>query len=322
MINFLLAAAFFLSVSGSSAAMDGKSAVVNPVEAGTVQWSRDIENAYSQSASSGKPLMVLFQEIPGCIGCRTFGQEVLSHPLLAEAIESEFHPVLVYNNRPATPDDEIRIRFTEPAWNYQVIRFFDKNGKDIIPRRDRIWTLAGVAKRMMLALEASSRTVPYYLLALALESETDQHATAGFAMACFWTGEYLLGKIPGVIATEAGWYDNREITLVTYHRRTLPLDQLIAEARTMKCAQRVYLPFKYQGSRSFTDIFLFDRKKYLKASADDQKKQLRDRLPRVFGDMTVSPMQLTKVNSAVPDSIKEALKWLAPSQLRRLNIQK
>ena len=71
----------------------------NPVEVGLVRWGRDLDAALKRSAETGRPVLVLFQEIPGCAGCRAFGQNVLTSPLLVEAIEDEFLPVLVYNNR-------------------------------------------------------------------------------------------------------------------------------------------------------------------------------------------------------------------------------
>ena len=37
----------------------------NPVEVGHVNWGRDFEAALAMSAQSGKPVLVLFQEVPG-----------------------------------------------------------------------------------------------------------------------------------------------------------------------------------------------------------------------------------------------------------------
>ena len=63
-----------------------------PIEAGKVNWGRDLDAALASSQQTGKPLFALFQEIPGCAGCQQFGRDVLSNPLLVEAIESEFTP--------------------------------------------------------------------------------------------------------------------------------------------------------------------------------------------------------------------------------------
>ncbi len=82
-------------------------------------------------------------------------------------MENDFHPVLVYNNRPNTKDSELLRRYGEPSWNYQVIRFLDHTGKDIIPRKDGVWTVRGVAERMVEALSAAKRPVPNQVQELA-----------------------------------------------------------------------------------------------------------------------------------------------------------
>ena len=51
-------------------------------------------------------------------------------------------------------------RFKEPAWNYQVVRFLDAEAKDIIPRKDRVWTIEALAMRMVEALEKHGRKTP------------------------------------------------------------------------------------------------------------------------------------------------------------------
>ena len=151
-------------------ASDGKSAD-NPIEVGDVQWGRDLDNALKNSFGTGKPVLVLLQEIPGCSGVRKFGREVLTDPSLVRAIENEFYPVLVYNNRKGGMDEQLLNRFNEPAWNYQVIRFLDAEGRDIIPRKDRIWTIGGVASRMIEALMAANRPTPQYLRVLTQDQQ-------------------------------------------------------------------------------------------------------------------------------------------------------
>ena len=131
-----------------------------PVEVGTVRWHRDFDAALAASGRSQKPVFVLFQEVPGCAGCQSFGKKVLSNPLLVEAIESEFIPVVVYNNRSDGKDQELLKRYNEPAWNYQVVRFLDGNGTDIIPRKDRVWSTPALATRMAAALRKANRPVP------------------------------------------------------------------------------------------------------------------------------------------------------------------
>lgn len=74
-------------------------------------------------------------------------------------IEREFVPVLVRNNVPGK-EAEIRKRYKEPAWNYQVVRFLDAKGGDLIPRKDKVWDTKALAIRMKEALVAAGKKVP------------------------------------------------------------------------------------------------------------------------------------------------------------------
>lgn len=289
----------------------------NPIEVGDVDWGRDFKGALKTSRESGKPIFLLFQEVPGCIGCQNFGQHVLTHPLLVEAIEDLFIPVLVYNNRFGGKDAEILELFGEPSWNFQVIRFIDGSGKDIIPRKDKIWSVSKVAARMIRVLEAVGEEIPLYLQTVALETDVDRLGLVGFSMACFWVGEYKLGKIDGVVSTEAGWYDHREVTLVRYHKEIINLSQLVEHAAKERCAQAVYLTEEVQLDRSRFPVKGLDLKEYRTAAEDDQKKQLQGWLQRQQG-LQLTQMQLMKLNALIPDNIQNALKWISPRQLQQV----
>jgi Thioredoxin-like len=49
-------------------------------ELGGVAWLRDYDRALALAAEQGKPILLLFQEVPGCSTCVRFGQDVLTHP--------------------------------------------------------------------------------------------------------------------------------------------------------------------------------------------------------------------------------------------------
>ncbi len=283
----------------------------NPIEVGTVKWNRDLDAAFASSKSTGKPVFLLFQEVPGCAGCQKFGREVLSQPLLVEAIEQEFIPVVVYNNRSSGQDHELLKRFNEPAWNYQVIRFLNGDGKDIVKRKDGVWSVDGVAARMIETLEKHKRPVPKYLRTIRSVYDRASHDQAAFAMHCFWTGEYRLGGIDGVIATEAGWLDGREVTLVRFDKNRLSLTSLAKQAAQVKCADKVYT--RDGASLAGLTGGTLDST-YRAASASDQKRQL-SRWSKITEAPNINPMQLTKINSLAPKDIKLALQWLSPRQL-------
>jgi hypothetical protein len=44
---------------------DGGTASPNPVELGAVRWGRDLDAALASSTRTEKPVLALFQEIPG-----------------------------------------------------------------------------------------------------------------------------------------------------------------------------------------------------------------------------------------------------------------
>ena len=106
---------------------------------------------------------------------------MLSHPLLVDAIENEFLPVATFNNVKGR-ELEILKRYKEPTWNNPVVRFLKPDGTDIIPRKDRVWGVPGIAARTMRALEESKREVPEYLRLLVLENKRSKAKKATFAM--------------------------------------------------------------------------------------------------------------------------------------------
>ena len=255
------------------------------IEVGTVEWRRDLDGAIKKSQRTGKPVFAFFQEVPGCAGCQEFGSTVMSYPPIVEAVEHEFLPVLIYNNRKGK-DAKILERYEEPAWNYQVIHFLDGDGKDLIPRKDKVWTREALSLRMIEALEA-------------YESDLEKQETVAFAQSCFWAGEVALGQVTGVIATEAGWIDGKEVTLVRYRPDLVPLETLIAQAERAGVSDEIY--------RSPDDA-------YRRADEADQKRQISD---SVFSRIELSEMQRTKINAWATVDMQQALAWLTPAQLEQ-----
>lgn len=262
-----------------------------PIEVGNVEWGRNLDAALAASMASGKPIFALFQEVPGCAGCRQFGLDVLSNPLLVEAIETEFTPLLIHNNKGGA-DAEVLRRFGEPAWNYQVVRFLDGEARDIIPRRDQVWDTHGIAQRMIETLSKVTRPVPAYLRLLAAE-QSPRLKQAVFSMPCFWTGEMSLGQIDGVITTEAGFAGGREVTLVRYDPEVVSLADLTAFAETKDCQHTVTVSA------------------YHSAPDSDQKKQISGTVLEKLG---MSAAQLTKVNAWLRVDQQKALSFLSPKQ--------
>ncbi len=94
---------------------------------------------------------------------------MLSHPLIVDAAEASFVPVCIFNNTEGDRDAEVRVSFEEPSWNNPVVRFIDPERKDLIARNGRDWTVSGMVRRMVQALEVSDQPLPGYLLLLEAE---------------------------------------------------------------------------------------------------------------------------------------------------------
>ncbi|MCR9098025.1 MAG: thioredoxin family protein [bacterium] len=210
-----------------------------PAELGEVAWLRNYDEAARSSADSGKPVFLLFQEVPGCATCVNFGGEVLSHPRLVEAIEDEFVPLAILNNV-GGHDREVLRRFGEPAWNNPVVRFVDARGNDLLPRRDRVWTDEAVATRMIDALEASGRAVPRYVASLRDELAPARIERATLSMACYWVGEACLGGIDGLLSSRAGHLGGREVVEVRFDPTRVSYAQLLRKAFRNGCADGVF----------------------------------------------------------------------------------
>ena len=188
-----------------------------PEELGKVNWIRDLDLGRAEAQKSGKPLLILFQEVPGCSNCTRYGNNTLSHPLIVEAIEAYFVPVCIYNNK-GGKDAEALKRFGEPAWNNPVVRIVRADDQDIVLRMANFNSSLQLVNGMRRALDLSGTTAPGYLELLEEELAAREGGleTATFSMYCFWTGEGVFGAIPGVIETESGFQDGKEVVKVQF----------------------------------------------------------------------------------------------------------
>ncbi len=264
-------------------------------ELGSVTWERDFDKALQRAATTKRPVFLLFQEIPGCDTCTGFGKNVLSHPLLKEAIQNEFVPIVVRNNVTGT-EQRIRERYQEPSWNNPVVRFVDEKGVDILPRKDRIWDAHGIASRMLETLRAKSKlSMPGYL-AVAWAETAPKTAKAVFEMHCYWEGEAHLGALDGVIKTTSAWIGKAEVVEVVYR------PDIITKAKLTEAAQA-------NSCKPVTT----DRVRIAKTS--DQQHSLGGTL---YAKLKLTPMQRTKMHADIAHK-RDPKRWLSPSQTASLS---
>lgn len=241
-----LSALFFINTAmiQSQIALSGKKQSAQnhqPDELGTVNWLRNFDAGLAKAREDKKPVFLLFQEVPGCATCRNYGHNVLSHPLIAEAIETLFVPVAIYNNKGGA-DAKVLKYYSEPTWNNPVVRIVGADKKDIVKRIGGNYSKLAVVAAMSEALTAHELPVPKYLQLLYQELASEKSGTekATFSMYCFWTGEKKLGNMDGVVETQPGFMNGKEVVEVEYDPELINFETLLRKANKTGCAGHVF----------------------------------------------------------------------------------
>lgn len=105
----------------------------------------------------------------------------MTNPLIVEAAEDLFVPVLVYNNKKGN-DEKVLKHFNEPSWNNPVIRYMDHRERDLTARKELVLTVPETANRMVQSLQRIEANVPAWLQSLAVPTKAKQLERATFAM--------------------------------------------------------------------------------------------------------------------------------------------
>lgn len=213
---------------------------------------------------------------------------------MVEAIEDNFIPVLIYNNK--DEDSKILKQFNEPSWNNPVTRFLNSELGDVIERQDRVWTINSMAGRMVAALKAANREVPAYLELIA--NQPSRSITATFAMHCYWEGEGKLGRINGVSNTRSAWVDRLEVVEVEYDPERVSYEKLVTTAQSMECASKVFAHSDQQleiAKKLVGEKAVMAPEKSRAAKLSDQKYYLRN-TPAVR-NLPLTKLQSTKINA-------------------------
>lgn len=268
-------------------------------ELGDVEWLRDHDRALALAAEQGKPVLLLFQEVPGCSTCVRFGQDVLTHPLMVELIADRFVPVAMFNNHPGS-DAEILLRYDEPSWNNPVVRFLRPDGAELLPKLADRYDALGLHEKITTVLEMLGDDVPGYFRLLGRDLLVDYGLSncVTYITPCFWSGETSLAQHSAVITTDAGWVDGEEVVQVHFDPREFSRTDLDAYARA-----EGFNPTNSGG-------FELDR---------EPQFYLRKNAAR---HLPLTPAQRTRVNLAVPyrDPLTDVLSpqqsaWLANPKL-------
>ena len=285
----------------------------NPVELGKVHWFRNYDEAVALSRKEQKSILILFQEVPGCSNCTRYGNEVLSHPLIAEAIESFFIPLCIYNNK-AGHDKKILQQFNEPSWNNPVLRIINQDGKDIIPRQADFRSKSKALESITQGLLLSGKEIPGYLRLLTEEFTAEDNSRTDeiyLSMYCFWSGEKNIGTIDGVISTEAGYMHGKEVVKVRFDKSKTSIDKIATNASKSSNADAVFGGVHHQTRVPVKPVGPYRKDK-------EDKYYLRS---SPYAVIPMTAMQKTKVNAAIAKSDNPEI-FLSPAQLQILKNKK
>ncbi len=266
------------------------------IELGNVTWLRDYDEALKKSTTTGKPVLLFFQEIPGCSTCVNYGRDVLSHPLMVEAIENEFIPLVIFNNRTGK-DAEILKKYDEPSWNNPVTYFVDNNGNAIIPKLANNYHPLALYRKMVKVIQKVRGKIPVYIATLGNDLKLNYGYTREtiYETPCFWSGETTLAQHPAVITTLAGWIHGDEVVKVHYD----PEKGMLNDLNNYALAQGFFLIDNHE-----TFVEDKDPQYYLKQSN--------------FSSLPLSMAQRTKINYAIPYK-QHPEEYLSPTQNSWLN---
>jgi len=265
-------------------------------ELGAINWMRSLDEAKLKAAEVEKPILILFQEVPGCATCRNYGQDALSHPLLVEAIQSLFIPVAIFNNK-GGKDKTTLATFKEPSWNNPVVRVINHEMNEMAPRLGSNYSKIGLLNTMIRSLINNKMQVPDYLYTLEEEfqAEKSRTKTKTYSMYCFWTGEKAFGQVEGVVKTEAGWKHGKEVVDVTFDTEVIDEVELDIYAKKNSCSAMLK-PGKFTQDK--------DPKYYLSKSE--------------YRYIPMTELQKSRVNAAIGDG-RSPNEYLSPNQLAYFN---
>lgn len=265
------------------------------IELGQVDWMRSYDRALEFSEEQNKPILLLFQEVPGCATCRNYGKNVLSNPLVVDVIENYFIPLAIFNNK-GGDDKKILEKYKEPSWNNPVVRIVNSEGENIAKRVSGNYSASGILDAINQSFAERQMTIPQEILLLQDILNTNPTSEVTYSMYCFWSGEKTFGKLEGVYETQAGWQNGKEVVKVVYDDRKISEKEIRSKGKQANCADDLVESGSFRKDK--------DPKYYLKKSK--------------YRVLPMHPLQAARINSLLGEGVSDLSPWLFPSQKKFL----
>lgn len=267
-------------------------------EFANISWDFEFDNASEFAGRKGYPMLVLLVELPASPASVQFGQEVLSHPLIHDAIESQFVHVAVFNGLDENAE-RTRKLLGERRFGDSVIHLITPDHKPLVKRLANNRTVAGLAGAMVTALEKSKRSVPLFLQLLAEETgaRTCETRRATFQTHCFWEGESALGRVPGVLSTTPGFIQSKEVVEVEYDPGAISLEGLYSIAKSKDVATGIVAR---NESEAFIAGKLFGENVLLTDEATRPDAEPKYYLAKtLYRHVPMTSLQASRINAAI-----------------------
>lgn len=250
-------------------------------ELGKVSWLRDLEVARAQSRASGKPVLLLFDEVPGCATVRGFGHDVLSDESIVSRLERDFVPVAIFNNVGGA-DRRVLERFGEPAWNNPVVHILDAEQRALAPRFDGPYTKDAFVK-LLDGVKVASTPAPMTVL---------------LAAHCFWECEARLGRLPAVMSSRVGFLEGHEVVELTFDSRLRSFSDVVREADRLECAVKVFT--RTEKAQLEAARLVGARASFTNASFTPSEKDTKFYLRQAGRELApLTPLEQVRMNAAL-----------------------
>jgi copper chaperone CopZ len=233
----------------------------------------------------------------------------MGHFLIKELIETYFIPLAIYNNKSGY-DAEVLKKFNETSWNNPVVHITNHEGKDILPIFHGQYSEGQMITYIRKAMQANGKLIPKYLQLLE-EEYTAQKSELTLEMYCFWSGEKNIGSQDGVIYTEAGFSNGKEVVKVTYDKSKINAASIIKNAKATGNADAIHT----------NDPTLLSLAKQNNISVKKPNTYRKDNEVHYYlyhskyHKLELTPMQATRINSALAQG-QSPEDYLSPRQIK------
>lgn len=273
-----------------------------------VEWIPDAEKARAMARDTGRPILVRHGERLCGAAFMEVHRTITGIELLLEAIQQSTVPAAGEHHRSAVAET--------PSLS-ATVSLLSADDELLTDTVDFEAGPGGIAIAMVAALEKLDRPAPGYLALLAEEAQARANGVerATFAMHCFWVGEGVFAKIPGVVSTVPGFLDGAEVVEVEFDPTRVNYASLVTSARGFECASRVFARTDSQAEVAAKIVPAATQRSDDDIRPDGEPKYYLSRTP--YRAIPMTDLQAARVNARIGDG-KSPDNLLSPRQLALL----